>query len=66
MGKKQTEFVNKTRMRYYRDLVDELCDVESGLSKTEIEFVDKLCDWDGCFTAPQAKWLEEIWEEHLG
>ena len=62
----KTEFVKRERMKYYRTLLDELCDVESGLSNKEIEFIDSLCDWDGCFTVPQVEWLEKIWEEHLG
>ncbi len=56
------DFVKVTEMPQYKDLLDELLDVEEGLKKWEIEFLETLCDWEGCFTKPQARTLNKIYE----
>lgn len=57
------EFVSITAMPQYKDLLDELFDVESGLSNKEIDFMDSLNDWDGAFTEKQAEYLISIHEK---
>jgi len=46
----------------YRDMLDEVCDAESGLSSREIEFIQSLTEWDGAFTDPQKDWLQKIYD----
>ena len=57
-----SERVVISEMDNYRDMLEELFAVEHGLSNGEIEFLDSLNNWDGCFTVPQAKWLQKIYE----
>lgn len=47
-------------MDYYRELLAELIDRDSGLSEWEVDFVESLSHWDGDFTEKQAKTLEGI------
>ena len=49
----------------YRNMVDELCDVETGLSAAEIQFVDSLVEWDGSYTPRQKAWLQKIYDRVL-
>lgn len=63
--KKKTEFVPLKDMSKYMDMIDELCMVQEGLSNTEMNFLDKLLDWVGCFTVPMAEWLEKIWNRRF-
>lgn len=57
-----SEQVPISSMNNYRDMLEELFEVEHGLTNREIEFLDSLNDWDGCFTVPQAEWLNKIYE----
>jgi len=45
-------------------MLDELCEVESGLSEWEIRFIQDLLDWDGRLTVDQFKKLEEVYGRH--
>ena len=49
---------------YYESLLDDLDNVESGLSEWELTFLQSLHDWDGMWTDHQCDKLEEIWEKH--
>lgn len=57
-----SEQVPISEMDNYRNMLEELFAVEHGLTNREINFLDSLNDWDGCFTVPQADWLEKIYE----
>lgn len=57
------EFVTEKEMKdKYRGYLDECLEVTEGLRGDEIDFLEKLTNWEGCFTIGQAKWLEKIWE----
>lgn len=60
------EFVSADEMERLRDILDDLLDVESGLTNKEVDFIENLTHWDGCFTTSQAKYLEKIYERRLG
>jgi len=55
-------FVVLSEMPYYKSLLEDFCDVSSGLTNWEIEFIDSLCAWDGCFSVLQANKLEEMYK----
>jgi len=57
-----SERVPISEMNNFRDMLEELLAVEHGLTNKEIDFLDSLNDWEGCFTVPQANWLEKIYE----
>jgi len=56
------EFVKATEMPQYRDLLQELLDLEDGLRDWEVEFIDSLSNWKSTFTKKQAATLEKIYE----
>jgi hypothetical protein len=39
--------VDSNRQDNIRDMIDELCNLESGLSDWEVNFIDDLCNWEG-------------------
>jgi len=48
-------------------MLDELLEVEEGLSNREIDFLDSLNnEWRGRMSGKQADWLEKIWNRILG
>ena len=55
--------ITEDRHNTIRDMIDELCNLESGLTNWEMDFIDSLCDWDGRFTEKQADKLEAIYEK---
>lgn len=57
------DFVPVSAMENYRSMLEELFDVESGLSNKEIDFLDSINEWDGQFTVPQAEWLQKIYDK---
>ena len=57
-----SERVPISEMDNFRDMLEELLAVEHGLTNKEIDFLDSLNDWEGCFTVPQANWLKKIYE----
>ena len=59
-----TDFVHPNEMEELRELLDELCDVDHGLSNFEMDFIQNLSEWEGCFTEPQADFLREVHERH--
>jgi len=51
----------------YRKKLQELLDLDEGLFDGELEFICYLDEeWEGCFTLPQANWLNKIYERLLG
>ena len=57
------DFVKISEMENYRGMLDELLDVESGLSNWDCDFLDTLYEWDGAFTEPQAETLQKIYDK---
>ena len=57
-----SDFVPISEMDDYRDKLEELLAVEHGLTNNNIDFLDSLNDWEGCFTVSQADWLQKIYE----
>lgn len=49
----------------FHDMVRDLCDVESGLSHWEVEFVDDVADWTGNFSDKQKQKIKDLWEKHV-
>jgi len=49
-----------------RAKLQELLDLEDGLTEWEIEFLDFCHNWSGCFTTKMAKRLEEIHDKRIG
>ena len=57
-----SEQVPISEMDNYRDMLEELLAVEHGLTNNQIDFLDSINNWEGCFTVPQAEYLEKIYE----
>ena len=57
-----SEQIHISEMDNFRDMLEELLAVEHGLTNKEIDFLDSLNDWEGCFTVPQSNWLKKIYE----
>jgi len=53
-------------MQNYRDMLQELLNVDAGLSDKEINFLDSLHDWTGNFTPKQIAWLDRIYSRVKG
>ena len=60
------DFVPLKDMQRYLNMLGDLLLLEKGLYEGEIEFIDGLPNWEGCFTEPQAIWLEKIWDRLCG
>ena len=56
------EFVDEGEMKDYRNMLEELLDISEGLYDNEIDFLEDLTKWEGCFTERQAAWLEKIYK----
>ena len=59
-----TDFVDPSEMEELAELLDELLDLDHGLSNWEMEFIQNLSEWDGCFTEPQVDTLRKLHERH--
>lgn len=46
------------------ELLQEMLDLDSGLTSWEIEFIESLDDWEGMFTEAQYEKLKEVHERH--
>lgn len=57
-----TEFVEPHEMPDLTNMLNELLDVTEGLANWELDLLQTLYEWDGCFTKPQAEQLKKIWE----
>jgi len=57
-----SEQVPISEMDNYRDMLEELFAVERGLTPNQIDFLDSLNDWEGCFTVSQADYLQKIYD----
>ena len=47
----------------YKELVEELCDVQSGLTNWECDFVSDMLDWAGEYTQKQRATIEKIYDK---
>ncbi len=56
------DFVDAHEMEELLEMRSELLDLTCGLSDGEVDFLDDLDDWDGCYTISQAGWLRQIHE----
>ncbi len=56
------DFVSAQDMEDLLSIRSELLDLTCGLSDDEIEFLDDLEEWEGCYTCAQAGWLRQIYE----
>ena len=62
-SRKRKKFVSNEANTEYRKMVDEILQVESGLSPNEIKFLDSLVDdWEGNLTEGQADWIGKIYK----
>ena len=55
-------FITADETEQARAMLDELLALEEGLKPGEIEFLDGLYEWEGCFTTKQNKWLNSIYD----
>lgn len=46
-----------------RCMIDELCDLDEGLSSWEVNFVESMSHWVGRFTQLQADKIRSLYEE---
>ena len=60
------DFVNSDRTTKCREKMNELFQLEDGLTDWQIGFLDNVVDWEGCFTVRQAERIEKIHEELIG
>ena len=60
-----SDFIKATEMPYYREILDDLCNLSEGLTKWEVDFIEKLSDWEGCFTEPQAETLQKVYDRRI-
>ena len=58
-----SDFVTISEMTNFKNIRDELLNLEDGLTNLEINFLDHLCHWAGCFTTRQADWLKSIYDK---
>lgn len=63
---KEHKFATAAEMLELKDLLEELLNVEAGLTEWEVNFIDSLSDWDGSFTANQAEKLRKVHERVTG
>jgi hypothetical protein len=47
----------------YRELVEELCQRDSGLNSWECDFVSDMLDWQGQYTEKQRETIERIYDK---
>ena len=61
-----TVFLSDDETKDHRKMVDELLEVDSGLSDKEIGFLDKMySEWSGNFTEGQGNWIKKIYRRVL-
>lgn len=60
------EFIKAYEMTYYRGMLDELLSLDEGLTDWELDFIEMLSSWDGCFTKPQFEVKDETLYLSLG
>jgi len=49
-----------------REMVSELCDVESGLTPWECDFISDMYDWKGIYRVKQETAIVKIYNKVLG
>jgi len=56
--------MDRERQKYWADLLDDLLNLEGGLSDREVEFIETLEPLRG-FTEKQGDRIEEIWNTRI-
>lgn len=57
------DFVDEEEMHEYKEMLEALLDLDSGMTGWELGFIDDLWDnWDGPFTVKQAETIEKVYE----
>ncbi|HIJ67257.1 MAG TPA: hypothetical protein HPP51_03110 [Planctomycetes bacterium] len=51
--------------RELRKMLNELLELDEGLSSWECDFIESLSKWDSDFTDAQAGKLLEVWTKHF-
>jgi len=59
------DFPSPEKQKDLRNMLRELLDLDEGLSKWEMDFIDSLNNWEGNFTFKQADKLEEVRGRHF-
>ena len=49
-----------------RELLEELCQVDEGLTSWECDFVDSVSSWEGLLTTKQGETIEKIHKKLFG
>jgi len=57
-----SQFVITEEMPGLRDILNELLELDVGLSDFEVDFIESLSHWEGCFTRKQAVTIEKIYK----
>ncbi|MCE5324925.1 MAG: hypothetical protein LLG01_00775 [Planctomycetaceae bacterium] len=57
--------MSKEEQENLRGMLQELLDLESGLTDWEIEFLDSLNNWQGDFRPKQAETLQKIYDRRM-
>jgi len=55
-------FVPIKEMDELHEILDELLEVEHGLTEWEVDFIEALSKWEACFTMKQAGTLRSIYK----
>ena len=61
-----TDFVSSDETKRVREMLDELLNVEDGLTNWEVKFIEGVNDWDGNFTRKQSETIVKLWSDLLG
>jgi hypothetical protein len=56
------EFVKPEEMERLRGQLNDLLDLDAGITAKELDFLEELTGWGGAFTLGQANWLDRIYE----
>lgn len=56
------DFVDISEMKRYKEMLEELLDIEEGLTEWEVDFLESLANWEGSFTVKQVGKLEKMHE----
>jgi hypothetical protein len=55
--------IQPDNQRELRQMLDDLLALDEGLTNWEMDFIDSLHNWKGCFTEKQADRLSAIWNK---
>ena len=66
MTKDTIDFCDEEDTKELRSILDELLDVDSGLTDWETDFLDSVSKWAGKLTRKQGVTIEKIYKRVLG